>query len=54
MQGDSHDVSRQFSFSPDMLMSAYQEIAQLSSPVMNRNQIQPELDETEELVMDAL
>lgn len=37
-----------------MLLSAYQEIAQLSSPVMHRNQVQPELDEAEEIIIDAL
>ncbi|TNV86326.1 hypothetical protein FGO68_gene1405 [Halteria grandinella] len=48
------DVNRQFSFAPEMLLSAYQEIAQLSSPVMHRNQVQPELDEAEEIIIDAL
>lgn len=37
-----------------MLLNAYHEIAMMSSPVMNRNQVQPELDEAEEIVIDAL
>jgi hypothetical protein len=36
-----------------VLQAAY-EVAELSSPIVGRSHIQPELDELEEYVMDAI